>query len=138
MRRVVIDTNVVVSALGSRSGASFRLISLLGGPQWQPAVSAALILEYEEICKREAGRLGLAEWVVESILDMMCRFGSQHSIRFRLRPVMRDPDDEFVLELAVASQAEFIITYNLRDFRGAEAYGIRVVTPGEFLRTIGA
>ena len=69
--------------------------------------------------------------------SMFCRLGSQHAIRFRLRPALRDPDDEFLLELAVASQADFIVTYNIQDFRGTEAYGIRAVTPGEFLKTIG-
>jgi putative PIN family toxin of toxin-antitoxin system len=138
MQRVVIDTNVLVSAFRSKRGASFRLISLLGDPRWRPIVSVALILEYEEVAKREAGRLGLSEWVVENILDMFCRVGSQHAIRFRLRPLLRDPDDEFLLELAAASQADFLVTYNIRDFRGSEVYGIRPVTPGEFLRTIGA
>ena len=131
----VIDTNVLISALRSQSGASFRLISLLGDARWQPVVSVALILEYEEVAKREASRLGLPDWVVESILDMFCRVGAQ-PVRFRLRPVLRDPVDEFVLELAVASQADSIVTYNARDFRTAETFGIRVVTPGAFLRTI--
>ncbi|HXB71468.1 MAG TPA: putative toxin-antitoxin system toxin component, PIN family [Candidatus Acidoferrales bacterium] len=138
MHRAVLDTNVLISALRSRSGASFKLINLLGDPRWQPIVSVALVLEYEEIARRETDRLGLAEWVAESIIDMFWRLGSQHLIRFRLRPVLSDPDDDFLLELAVASQADFIVTYNLRDFRGAEAYGVRTVTPGEFLRTIGA
>jgi putative PIN family toxin of toxin-antitoxin system len=138
MHRVVIDTNVLVSALRSKSGASFRLISLLGDLRWRPIVSVALILEYEAVAKREAGRLGLAEWVVDSIIDMFCRLGSQHAIRFRLRPALRDPNDEFLLELAVASQADFLVTFNINDFRGSEVYGIRPVTPGEFLRTMGA
>ncbi|MGO9259798.1 MAG: putative toxin-antitoxin system toxin component, PIN family [Bryobacteraceae bacterium] len=138
MQRVVIDTNVLVSALRSKRGAAFRLISLLGDPRWRPIVSVALILEYEEILRREADRLGLAEWVVESMIDMFCRLGSQHAVRFRLRPALRDPDDEFLLELAVASQADFLVTYNIHDFHGSEVYGIRPVTPGEFLRTIGA
>lgn len=111
---------------------------MLGDPRWQPVVSVALVLEYEEVSKREAGRLGLAEWAAESIIDMICRLGSQHAIRFRLRPVLSDPDDEFLLELAAASQADFIVTHNIHDFRGAETYGMRAVTPGEFLRTIGA
>src|ERR1700694_4019140 len=104
MQRVVIDTNVLVSALRSKSGASFKLISLLGDPRWQPIVSVALILEYEEVAKREAVRLGLAEWVVDSIIDMFCRLGSRQAIRFRLRPALSDPNDEFLLELAAASQ----------------------------------
>src|ERR1017187_104594 len=77
MQRVVIDTNVLASALRSRRGASFKLISLLGDPRWQPIVSVALVFEYEEVGKREAGRLGLAEWVVESIIDTFCRLGAQ-------------------------------------------------------------
>jgi predicted nucleic acid-binding protein len=51
---------------------------------------------------------------------------------------LRDPDDEFILELAVASQADFIVTHNIQDFRGSETFGIRAVTPGEFLRRIEA
>jgi putative PIN family toxin of toxin-antitoxin system len=136
MRRAVIDTNVLVCALRSRRGAAFKLIGLLGDPRWRPVISVALILEYEEVARREASQLGIEEWVVDSIVDMFCRFGSRHAIRFRLRPSLRDPNDEFLLELAAASQADFLVTYNIRDFRGSEAYGVRPVTPGEFLRTI--
>jgi putative PIN family toxin of toxin-antitoxin system len=138
VHRVVIDTNVLVSALRSRRGAAFKLIGLLGDPRWRPIVSVALILEYEEVARREARRLGLADWVVDNIVDTFCGLGSRHTVRFRLRPVFRDPDDEFLLELAAASQADFLVTYNIRDFRGSEVYGIRPVTPGEFSMTIGA
>ena len=75
MRRVVLDTNVVISAMRSRRGASFKLISLLGDPRWQPIISVALILEYEEVARREATRLGLPDWTAESIVDTFCRFG---------------------------------------------------------------
>jgi len=138
MYRVVIDTNVLVSAIRSKRGAAFRLISLLGDLRWRPIISVALVLEYDEVAKREARRLELADWVVDNIVDSFCRFGSQQAVWFRLRPALSDPDDEFVLELAVASHADFLVTYNIRDFRGSEVYGIRPVTPGEFLRTIGA
>ena len=138
MCRVVLDTNVLISALRSRSGASFKLISMLGDKRWQPIVSVALILEYEAVATREADRLGLAGWVVQSIVDMFCRLGSRHAIRFRLRPALKDPGDDFILELAVAGQADFIVTHNIQDFRGSETYGTRAVTPGEFLRKIEA
>jgi len=54
---------------------------MLGDPRWQPAVSVALILEYEAVARRGAARLGLADWVVESIVDMFSRVGLQHGIR---------------------------------------------------------
>ena len=134
----MIDTNVLVSALASRRGASFRLISLLGDPRWQPVVSVALILEYQEVAGREGERLGLPVSVGEDIIDMFCQIGSQCAIRFGLRPQLRDPDDEFLLELAVAGRADYLVTYNIGDFRGSDAYKIQAVTPGEFLRKIGA
>jgi len=49
---------------------------------------------------------------------------------------LADPDDEFILELALASGSEYIITHNRDDFREAARFGVRVVEPGEFLRII--
>jgi len=56
---------------------------------------------------------------------------------FLWRPVLKDPKDDHVLELAVEASAQFIVTYNLRNFAGAEKFGIQVVTPKEFLKVIG-
>jgi len=50
---------------------------------------------------------------------------------------LRDPKDHFVLELAVESRADFLLTFNARDFAGAERFGIQVITPREFLAIIG-
>ena len=52
---------------------------------------------------------------------------------FRWRPFLPDPDDEMVLELAVACAATHLVTFNKRDFAGAETFGIVVLTPEEFL-----
>ena len=55
----------------------------------------------------------------------------------RLTAPTRHPAHEFVLELAFVARCDFIVTHNLRDLQAAERFGIRVVTPGEFLRTMG-
>ena len=47
-----------------------------------------------------------------------------------------NPRDEFILELAVASASQAVVTHNVRDFRGAEMFGVRIVTPAAFLRLI--
>jgi predicted nucleic acid-binding protein len=52
------------------------------------------------------------------------------------RPALSDPSDEFVLELAVAAGCQAIVTHNIKHFRGAERFGIPVVTPGEFLAVL--
>lgn len=134
---MVVDTNVVIAAFRSSRGASFRLLELLGDPRWEPLISAPLILEYESVAKREAERLGIEDWAVDVVIDRFCAEGRQTAIHFRWRPFLRDPDDEFILDLAVAGQADAIVTYNLKDFAGATSFGIEVVTPLTFLRTIG-
>ena len=62
-----------------------------------------------------------------------CRSASSARIHFLWRPYLPDPKDDSVLELALAGSASFIITHNTRHFRGADALGIRVVTPDQFL-----
>jgi predicted nucleic acid-binding protein len=51
MYQVVIDTNVLVTALRSRLGASYLLLSHLGSAKWRPNLTVALALEYEAILK---------------------------------------------------------------------------------------
>lgn len=133
MIRAVLDTNVLIAALRSRQGASFRLLSLLGDPRWQPALSVALLLEYEAIASRHAQALHLPQWVVDAILNQICLHAHFQSIRFRVRPALPDPDDDFVLELAVASQSRYLVTHNLRDFSLAAQFGIAAIAPREFL-----
>ena len=51
-------------------------------------------------------------------------------------PALRDPGDDMVLELAVEAGADYLVTFNARDFAGAERFGVRVIAPGELLRRL--
>jgi putative PIN family toxin of toxin-antitoxin system len=135
MYSTVLDTNVIVSALRSRRGASFAIVRRLG-QEWTPLISVPLILEYEAAGKREAQRLKIPESTVDAIIRAFCFFGRETDIHFLLRPILPDPGDEFLLELAVAGRADALVTHNLRHFAGAERFGIQVMTPREFLSII--
>jgi putative PIN family toxin of toxin-antitoxin system len=135
--QVVIDTNVLVAALRSRSGASFRLLDLLGDPRWQANLSVALALEYEQVAKRTCVQGEVTEQVIDDILDRLFFRCRRRPLFYRWRPFLPDPKDEFVLEVAVESQSDFIITFNTRDFAGVEQFGIVAMTPKEFLMRIG-
>ena len=135
MYSVVLDTNVIVAALRSRRGASFAILHQIG-IQWEPLISVPLILEYEAVGKREAQRLKIPESTVDAIVRAFCFTGREVDIYFSLRPFLPDPGDEFLLDLAVAGRADAIVTHNVRHFSRIERFGIRVVTPGEFLRTM--
>lgn len=99
-------------------------------------VSSALMLEYESKLKIEAARQGRPEMVVEQLLDFLAAISNRRQIYFLLRPFLRDPGDDFIIELAVASRAQFIVTHNLRDFAEAAEYGVRVIRPHELLRLV--
>ncbi|HVW08307.1 MAG TPA: PIN domain-containing protein [Bryobacteraceae bacterium] len=135
MESIVLDTSVLIAALRSRRGASFRLIETIG-ETWTPLISVPLILEYEAVGLREASLLGLPSSTVHAIIDAFCFFGRETRVFFRTRPLLPDPDDEFLLELAIAGRAGCIVTHNIRHFAEARKFGILVVTPGEILRRI--
>ncbi len=137
MYQVVIDTNVVLAALRSRRGASHRLLKLLGDARWQINLSVPLFLEYEDVIKRQDAGLSLSVEELDGILDFICASANLREIFYLWRPILPDPKDDFVLELAVESQGDFIITYNAKDFAGAEKFGLEVLTPLEFLRKLG-
>jgi putative PIN family toxin of toxin-antitoxin system len=131
--RIVIDTNVLVSALRSRRGASFRLVQSIGSGAFQPIISPPLCLEYEDVFRRPGLLPGYSIQDIDDFLDYFLSACVECRIHFLWRPQLPDPKDDMLLELALAGSAQFIVTYNLRDFAGVEAYGIRAVTPDNFL-----
>lgn len=136
--QVVLDTNILVAGLRSRRGASFWLLSLVGADdRFEINLSVPLVLEYESALKRPGAVPILTGEDIDAVLDYLCSVGHHREIYFLWRPVLRDPKDDMVLEVAVESGCDFIVTHNLRDFRGIEGFGIQAVTPSEFLREIG-
>jgi predicted nucleic acid-binding protein len=135
MIRVVLDTNVLVAGLKSRNGASFQVLRMVGPKApFQPSLSVPLVLEYEMALRRT---LGAKDKRIDAVLDYLCAVGDLREIFFLWRPFLRDPGDEMVLEVAVGAQASEIVTHNVRDFEGVnERFGIRIVTPAEFLTEV--
>jgi len=134
--QIVIDTNVLVSALRSRDGYAFRLLELLGRDKFTVHLSVPLLMEYEEVLNRELPNLPVSQAVVDDVLDYLCEVAEAHEIFFLWRPFLRDPDDDMVLEVAVKAMCDFIVTFNKRDFVGVEQFTLQVMTPSEFLKRI--
>ena len=135
--KIVIDTNILVSALRSRNGASYRLILLLDSGLYIPIVSVPLVLEYESAAKKLLGRIRLSKKDVEAVIDYFCAQALTVEIFYQWRPFLKDPKDDMVLEAAVASGCSHIVTFNIKDFSGSEQFGIRIVSPQTFLSEIG-
>ena len=129
----MIDTNVLHAGLYSASGASYRVLRLIESGRITPLLSTALLFEYEDVLKRHQAMLGLTIREVEDVLNGLCARGECRRIHFLWRPALSDPKDDHVLELAVAAGSADIVTHNVRDFAGAAAFGIRIITPAELL-----
>lgn len=133
----MLDTNVLVSALRSRRGASYRLLPLVGQGLFDIVLSVPLIVDYESATKRQSRQLGLIYQDIDDVLDYLCSVGLHRQIYFLWRPYLRDPKDDLVLEVAVESESDYVITYNRRDFVGLERFGLQTLEPGRFLEIIG-
>ena len=135
--RVVFDTNVIFAALYSRQGASHALLNLVGEADLQPCLSVAMLFEYEEVLKSRSELLGLTHKDIEDVLAYFARVADHIKVFYLWRPCLHDPNDDMILETAVAGKADFIVTHNVRDFTGAERFGVRIVTPGWLLKNMG-
>lgn len=137
MINVTIDTNVIIGALKSKRGASYQLLMSLVDGAFVSNVSVPLFIEYESVAKRSGLIVGLTDGEIDSILDYVLSQSHIQKIFYLWRPCLKDPKDDLVLEVAVKSQSEYIITFNIKDFVGSEKFGIEVVTPYEFMTTRG-
>jgi putative PIN family toxin of toxin-antitoxin system len=135
---IVIDTNVLVSALHSRFGAASRLLRQIGMSIFDIHISVPLVLEYEDVLKRQQFERWWSAQEADDVIDYICTVAKHHKIWYLWRPFLPDAKDDFVLELALKSQSDFIVTYNAKDFQKAQTLGISVISPEEFLRTLGA
>lgn len=131
--QIVLDTNVLVTALKSSMGTSFRLLSMLEADRFQLHVSTPLVAEYEAVLKR--GMLNLTAQQIDDVVDFICARATQHMIYYLWRPMLKDPGDDFLLELAVKADAR-IITWNVADFKRSQPLGVLVQTPCEFLHSL--
>jgi len=137
MIQIVVDTNVFVTALRSKRGASYKLLQLIKKGVFQFNLSVPLAVEYEAVAKRTIGEITLDEKEVDNILDFVISKSNRHKIFYLWRPELNDPGDDMVLELAVAANCRYIVTYNVNDFKPAKKFGITAITPKEFLQMIG-
>jgi putative PIN family toxin of toxin-antitoxin system len=135
--QIVVDTNVFVSALRSKHGASYKLIQLIKKGVFQFNLSVPLVIEYEAVAKRTIDEITLDEKEVDDILDFVISKANCLEIFYLWRPQLNDPGDDMVLEIAVTGGCPYIVTYNVGDFKAAKKFGITALTPKEFLQVIG-
>jgi putative PIN family toxin of toxin-antitoxin system len=130
--RLVLDTDVVVAAMRSPSGASAAVIRAVRNRQVNLLLSVPLALEYEAVCKQAQHRraAGLSDRQVEIFLNAIIAMAEPVETHFLWRPQLRDPNDEMVLEAAINGGADALVTLNLRDFGTVpQRFGVDLLLP---------
>lgn len=136
---MVLDTCVIVSAIKSSTGASAVLVDLATqqNPFFQAILSEGILYQYEDVLYRPEHRVkGWTDKDLYALVQSLMVPADWAVTNFRYRPLLEDAGDELVLEAALNSQADYIATFNVKDFGPAEQFGIRVTTPGQLLSVL--
>lgn len=134
-----MDTDTIVAAMRSPTGASAAIIRKARQGKVALLLSVPLAIEYEAVCVRPEHQLaaGLSEQEVCVFVDAVIAIAEPVRIHYLWRPQLRDPSDEMVLETAVNGRANLLITFNLRDYGTAPArFGIEGIRPREAVEGI--
>ncbi len=130
MLGAVIDTNVLFEGL-TKHGVCALIIDAWVERQFKPCVSTALALEYEEVLVNKLGVV--KKRAALGTLVALLNRAEYTPITNLVRPLSKDPDDDFVIECAFNAGA-IIVTRNLKDLVIAkEILDLDVVTPEGFL-----
>lgn len=135
----VIDTDVVVAAIRSRTGASAEVVRRVLRGDVCIALSVAIVLEYESVATRaeHVAASGLSAEEILTVIDALTAVSVAVEPHFRWRPQLRDPDDEMILEAAVNARASTIVTFNRKDFGTASAkFGVEIMLPSQALESL--
>ena len=134
---LVIDSNILVSGLRSSLGASHAVLQRIRfDERLRLHVSTPVVLEYEEVLIRELVPSHFTADQISSFLDDLIARSIRHASIVRRRPISPDPDDDALIELALTSGADALITHNLSDFTAINQLGVALLTPGELLRLL--
>jgi putative PIN family toxin of toxin-antitoxin system len=135
--RVVVDTNVFVGACLGASASNVVVGRCISGDV-KPLMGNALFAEYEDVLARSAlfakSRLNGLER--NELFDIFASACDWVRVYYQWRPNLRDEADNHLVELAVAGNAQCVVTRNVRDLAtGQLAFPhIEIVTPEQFLK----
>lgn len=137
MRSLVVDTNVVVSALRRHGGVPRRVVRACLAGDYQPLIGAALLAEYEDVLSRKApwANSPLTSGEREEVFDGFLSVCRWVEVFYAWRPNLPDEADNHLVELAVAGNASAIVMRNTRDLaRGELRFPLlKVLTPEQCL-----
>ena len=139
--KIIVDTNIIVNVLLSseRKSPSFKVLEMCLTRQLEPQVGCALFNEYEDVLYRPEIQ-AMAKYTIEEINEIMDGFLNVCSwvkINYLWRPNLRDEGDNHLIDLAVASNTQWIVTQNIKDLNSGDLkFNFRSISPNDFLEVV--
>ena len=139
--KVIIDTNIIVNVLLSpvRSSASFKILELCLSKKLQPQIGCALFNEYEGVINRPEiqAQSKYTSDETEQILNGFLNVCHWVKVNYLWRPNLKDEGDNHLIDLAVASNTQWIITQNIKDLESGELkFEFKTISPNDFIEVI--
>jgi len=136
MIRVVLDTNIIVSATILRKGHSAQVLDLWREEKIELAVSLPILEEMRKVLKRARiiKQQSMAQQDVKALIEGFRESAVLTSGRLNLEVVREDPEDDKFIICAVEAGADYIVSGDTHLLKLKEYQGIRIVPPREFLR----
>ena len=137
-----IDTNVIFAELYSNKGLSHQIVRKIIDEEYKIALSPQIYFEYSAVLMRKKNLelFNLSAKEIEDFLDLLALLSQKHSIYYLLRPNLPDEDDNIFMECAFASNSDYLITSNVKDFKRGELKGFsfEIITPRDFSKKFRA
>ena len=134
MIRVVMDTNIIVSSLLIREGNPALIFKMFLWGEIENAITTEILAEVKEVFSRQKITKRMSLVKREFILNSLEEFSKKITPGLKLEEIKEDPDDNKILECAVAAAVEYIISGDDHLLKKKEFRGIKIVSPAEFLK----
>lgn len=133
MKRVTLDSNVWLSGLFWKAEAS-KIINLISKGKIKAFCSKEILLEIAEVFGTEQKFRTSTPKDIKELIDLIAQLSTDTRIISRTGIIYEDPDDNKILDCAVNSKSEFLITYDQHLLKLAKFKRVKIVHPTEFLR----
>ena len=137
-KTIVVDTSIVTSALIGKRGPSREVLRKCLLEEYKPLISNALFQEIEDVISRERiiKACPLPKTDISDLAKAFYATCRWVPVYFLWRPNLSDEGDNFLIELAIAGNAEAIVTNNTKDLEGSELLfeGLKILKPEQLLR----
>lgn len=131
--KIVLDTNVLVSGILSPNGPPAAVLRALLTERVTLCFDERIVSEYRDVLTRT--RFSFDRNLVEELIGFLEAAGSP-TLAAPLAVTLPDPWDQMFIDVAVASEADFLVTGNLKHFPETARAGVHVTSPREFLEVL--